>query len=52
MIGDLFDRSDYNADPVGVYFFILKLDDKCQVIRVNHEQELAEYIERYYQASE
>lgn len=52
VLGDLFDRSDYNADPVGVYFTILALGDKCLVIRGNHEQELAEYIERYYQVLE
>lgn len=52
VLGDLFDRSDYNADPVGVYFTILALGDKCQVIKGNHEQELAEYIERYYQTPE
>ena len=52
ILGDLFDRSDYNADPVGVYFTILALGDKCQVIRGNHEQELAEYINKYYQTPE
>lgn len=52
ILGDLFDRSNYNADPVGVYFTVLALGDKCQVIRGNHEQELAEYIKTYYQSSE
>lgn len=52
ILGDLFDRSNYNPDPVGVYFTILGLGDKCQVIRGNHEQELAEYITTYYQIQE
>ena len=52
ILGDIFDRSNHNPDPVGVYFTILKLDDKCQVIRGNHEQELAEYITTYYQLKE
>lgn len=52
LLGDLFDRSNHNPDPVGVYFAILALEDKCQVIRGNHEQELAEYIASYYQTPE
>lgn len=52
ILGDLFDRSNYKADPVGVYFLILEMADRCQVIRGNHEQELAEYIMRYYQTPE
>ena len=52
ILGDLFDRSDYNPDPVGVYFTVLGLGDKCEVIRGNHEQELAEYISNYYQTKE
>lgn len=52
ILGDLFDRSNYNADPVGVYFTVLALGDRCQVIRGNHEQELAEYIKTYYQTPE
>ena len=52
ILGDLFDRSNYKPDPVGVYFTILELGDKCQVIRGNHEQELAEYITAYYQTPE
>lgn len=52
ILGDLFDRSNYKPDPVGVYFLILEMADRCQVIRGNHEQELAEYITRYYQTPE
>ena len=48
ILGDLFDRSNYNPDSVGVYFTVLALGDKCHVIRGNHEQELAEYIASYY----
>lgn len=52
ILGDLFDRANYNPDPVGVYFTILSLEDKCQVIKGNHEQELAEYIITYFQTPE
>ena len=52
ILGDLFDRSNHKPDPVGVYFSILELGDKCQVIKGNHEQELAEYIMTYYQTPE
>lgn len=52
ILGDLFDRSNFNPDPVGVYFTILGLGDKCQVIRGNHEQELAEYITAYFHTPE
>ena len=52
ILGDLFDRSNYNPDPVGVYFAILELGDKCQVIRGNHEQELARYILNYFKTKE
>lgn len=52
ILGDLFDRSNYSPDPIGVYFSILELGDRCQVVRGNHEQELAEYIIAYYQTSE
>lgn len=48
ILGDLFDRSNYNPNPVDIYFNILKLGNKCQVIRGNHEQELAEYIITYF----
>lgn len=52
ILGDLFDRSNYNPDPIGVYFTVLALGNMCQVIRGNHEQDLAEYIVTYYQTPE
>lgn len=52
ILGDLFDRSQDNPDPLGVYFTILKLGEKCTVIRGNHDQWLASYILDYYQAPE
>lgn len=52
ILGDLFDRTNYNPDPVGVYFNILKLGNQCQVIRGNHEQELAQYILTYFTTKE
>ena len=52
ILGDLFDRSNHNPDPVGVYFSVLKLGERCQVIKENHEQELAEYIVNYFNTKE
>lgn len=52
ILGDLFDRSQDNPDPLGVYFTILKLGENCTVIRGNHDQWLATYILDYYQAPE
>lgn len=47
MLGDLFDRGGERADPVGVYFTVLGLEDRCTVVRGNHDQWLADYI-RYF----
>ena len=52
ILGDIFDRSSSAPDPFGVYFNILKLEDKCTMIRGNHDQWLAEYIINYYRVSE
>ena len=38
ILGDIFDRSSSAPDPFGVYFNILKLEDKCTMIRGNHDQ--------------
>lgn len=48
ILGDLFDRSQHDPDPVGVYFNILKLWKNCTVIRGNHDHWLAMYILKYY----
>lgn len=52
IVGDLFDRADYAPDPVGVYFNVLKLGERCTVIRGNHDVWLAEYILKYYNMPE
>ena len=52
LLGDLFDRNLAEPDPVGVYFTMLKLGERCTVIRGNHDQWLAEYILRYYNTPE
>lgn len=41
-----------HPDPVGVYFNVLKLGDKCTVVRGNHDNYLAEYITKYYETPE
>ena len=35
LLGDLFDRCEDHADPVGVYFQMLGLGEQCTVIRGN-----------------
>ena len=51
VLGDLFDRCVWNPDPVGVYFTILGLRDRCTVIQGNHDVWLAKYIMRYINSS-
>ncbi len=50
ILGDLFDRCSANPDPVGVYFNVLGLGDRCKVLSGNHDRWLAEYI--HYRLSE
>lgn len=52
ILGDLFDRSSYAPDPVGVYFNVLDLGKKCTVVQGNHDRWLAEYILNYYRSPE
>lgn len=52
ILGDLFDRGGEDADPVGVYFTVLELGERCTALRGNHDQWLAAYIRNYYSLSE
>lgn len=52
LLGDLFDRNLYEPDPIGVYFNILKLENRCTVIRGNHDTWLAKYIMNYFHTPE
>ena len=52
MLGDLFDRGGFDANPVNVYFTLLGILGKWTWIRGNHDQWLAEYIRKYYSCSE
>lgn len=47
ILGDLFDRCIVRADPVGVYYNVLKLGDKATVLAGNHDIWLSQYIEEY-----
>ncbi len=52
LLGDLFDRCSYDPDPVGVYFKILEIEDRCTLVSGNHDRWLAEYIKEYYETKE
>lgn len=52
ILGDVFDRSNHNPNPVDLYFNILALGNRCSVIRGNHDHWLATYILEYYSLSE
>lgn len=52
ILGDLFDRCPSGADPVGVYFNVLKLGSAVTVIMGNHDLWLSQYIDTYYAVPE
>lgn len=52
VLGDVFDRSNHNPNPVDLYFNILSLGDGCSMIRGNHDHLLAMYIMEYYDMPE
>ena len=52
VLGDLFDRCNLSPDPVGVYFTIMGLGDRCSMILGNHDYWVSEYILRYVAMSE
>ena len=52
LLGDLFDRCNYNPIPLEVYFTVLENIGRCTVIAGNHDRWLGEYIKRYYTASD
>ncbi|MBD5452335.1 MAG: hypothetical protein HDR25_06810 [Lachnospiraceae bacterium] len=52
VLGELFDRGGDEADPVGVYFTLTGLQGQYIWIRGNHDQWLADYIEKYFSLSE
>lgn len=52
VLGDVFDRGADKPDPVGVYFELCKIQEKCIWVRGNHDQWLADYIKDFYSKSE
>lgn len=48
LLGDLFDRNSWEPDPIGVYFNLLKLENRCTVVRGNHDTWLAQHIMYYF----
>lgn len=52
IVGDVFDRSNHEPNPVDLYFQILSLGNRCTVIRGNHDHNLALYIYKYFSLSE
>lgn len=51
VLGDVFDRSGDDADPIGVYYTLLGLEERCTFILGNHDKWLAEYIKAYFDTS-
>lgn len=52
IVGDVFDRTSNQPNPVDLYFKILSLGERCTVICGNHDHWLACYIWEYYALSE
>lgn len=52
LLGDVFDRGVENPDPAGTYFLLAGVQGRCTWIRGNHDQWLADYIKKYFSASE
>lgn len=52
IVGDVFDRSNHNPNPVDLYFKILSLGNRCSVIRGNHDHWLAMYILKFFSTPE
>jgi len=52
IVGDLFDRGNYDPDPFGVYYKVLSLEESITFIRGNHDTWLARYIHEYYGITE
>lgn len=52
VLGDIFDRGGDEANPVDVYFTLSGLQGNCIWIRGNHDQWLADYIEKYFSLPE
>ena len=47
VLGDLFDRCISDPDPVGVYFTLMDLGERCTITLGNHDYWLADYILHY-----
>lgn len=52
VLGDIFDRGGTEADPVEVYFMLSGIQGELTWIRGNHDQWLADYVQKYYAQSE
>lgn len=52
ILGDIFDRGGADADPIGVYYELMKVQGKCSWIRGNHDQWLANYINEIFSKPE
>ena len=52
VLGDLFDRADYNPQPMGVYYTLSSLEEAYTILRGNHDEWLANYIFKYLDTPE
>ena len=48
LLSDLFDRNSCEPDTIGVYYNLLKLENRCTVVRGNRDTWLAQYIMFYF----
>ena len=51
ILGDVFDRGE-EPDPVGTYFLLSGIWEKCNWIKGNHDQWLTNYIRNYFSVPE
>ena len=52
VLGDMFDRGGEVADPLGIYFHLLKNEHRYKLVRGNHDTCLGKYIQHYYRIPE
>ena len=52
LLGDLFDRADYNPKPLELYYKIQSLEESVSIVRGNHEEMMGHFIYDYLDVPE